>query len=261
MSEAQSLQAPNSNSETGQPYELSDELQARVDMLDLNETVEHAKENGYGLIRNPSSLEFNDRLREAILEVADGRRSANLLLGKHPIFAEVVMNPKILAMAEVLCGKGPLLSQLTCSVRGKGARALPLHADQNWTPAPFPVHYQLATFCWACDEFTKAGGATMVIPGTDAHRRHPDPDEVAEHKGAIATACPAGSIVFWNGSVWHGNWPRTIEGERVVLHMTFGRMSLRQIENYRFLDAAWLKDKPYAMRIILGREDGLSVSA
>ena len=38
-SEAKSLQAPKANSEADQTYELSDELQERVDMLDLNETV------------------------------------------------------------------------------------------------------------------------------------------------------------------------------------------------------------------------------
>ena len=44
-----------------------------------------------------------------------------------------------------------------CAFRPNGAAKLPLHADQNWLPAPFPVHNQLLTFCWACDEFTEAG--------------------------------------------------------------------------------------------------------
>ena len=259
MNQAISQQAPTPT--VAQPYQLDAAIQTRVDSLQLAQTVQHVTKYGYGIIDNPSSAEFNAQLRQAILEVADSKRSVNMLLGKHPIFAEVVMNSKILALAEVMCGKGALLSQLTCSVRGKGARVLPLHADQNWTPAPFPIHNQMATFCWACDEFTKDGGATMVIPATQQHRRHPDPDEVAAHEGAISVDCAPGSVVFWDGSVWHGNWPRNIEGERVVLHITFARMSLRQIENYRSLDEAWLADKPFEMRVILGREDHLASSA
>ena len=96
-----------------------------------------------------------------------------MLLDKDPIFEEVVLNPKLLAIVEVMCGKGALLSQYTLSVRGKGARALPLHADQNWTPAPFPEANQIVTFCWACDEFSKAGGSTMVVPKTHVKKRHP----------------------------------------------------------------------------------------
>ncbi len=181
-----------------------------------------------------------------------------MLLDKDPILEEVVLNPKILAIVEVMCGKGAMLSQLACSIKPKGGPSLPLHADQNWTPAPFPVHNQLITFCWACDEFTKAGGSTKVVPKSHLHGRHPTPEEVAEEPGAIGTECPAGSITFWNGSMWHGSWPRNIEGERVVLHITYSRLALRPVECYDFLGEDWLEGKPYEMRVILGREDFLN---
>lgn len=42
--------------------------------------------------------------------------------------------------------------------------------------------------------------------------------------------------------------------------MTYSRMSLRPVENYRFLDDAWLADYPYEMRVLLGREDFLNKS-
>ncbi|MCE2462219.1 MAG: hypothetical protein J4F38_15785 [Pseudomonadales bacterium] len=72
-----------------------------------------------------------------------------MLLHKDPVFEEVILNPKLLTVAEVMCGKGAMISQIAASVRPKGAGAIALHADQNWTPAPFPVHNQLVTFCWA----------------------------------------------------------------------------------------------------------------
>ncbi|GIT33649.1 MAG: hypothetical protein Ct9H300mP3_11800 [Gammaproteobacteria bacterium] len=49
-------------------------------------------------------------------------------------------------MVEVMCGKGALLSQLIASIRPKGAPEIGLHADQNWTPAPFPIHNQILLF-------------------------------------------------------------------------------------------------------------------
>lgn len=257
--------------ETRQPFDLSDELEARVRDLDLGETVEHVKQHGYGYIHDAATPEFVERLRETIVRVATRTdageglqgRGANMLLAKDPIFEEVVLNPKILAIAEILCGKGAMLSQVAASIKpqatepgdGKGG----LHADQNWTPAPFPVHNQLVTFCWACDEFNEAAGSTRVVPDSHLERRHPNEQEVAEEPGVVATECPAGSIVFWDGSTWHsGGAPRTIDGERVVLHITFSRMALRPVESYDFLGEDWLEGKPYEMRVMLGREDFLN---
>ena len=71
---------------------------------------------------------------------------------------------------------------------GKGG----LHADQNRTPAQFPVHNQLVTFCWACDEYNEAAGSTRVVPGSHRERRHANEQEVAEEPGVVATECPAG---------------------------------------------------------------------
>jgi len=246
--------------ETRQPFDLSARLQEKVDTLDLGAAVEQVKDEGYSYVRDAAPPEFTTRLRETLLGITNGLPGASMLLGKDPIFEEVVLNPKLLAMAEVMCGKGFMLSQLACSVRGKGAPAMDLHADQNWTPAPFPVHNQLVTFCWACDEHTLEGGATRIIPGSQQHRRHPSSEEMAEAKGAITTECSAGSVPFWDGSVWHGNWARQLEGERVVLHITYSRLALRPVESYDHLGEDWLEGKPYEMRVLLGREDFLNTS-
>ena len=239
-------------------FDLSDKLQARIEELDLVETIQHVKDNGYGYIHNPTSIEFNDRLRETILRVSGKLPGSNMLLDKDPIFVEAVLTPKILAVVEVMCGKGAMLSQLACSIRKKGSPPLALHADQNWTPAPFPEHNQMVTFCWACDEFNKDNGSTKLIPKSHFLRRHPSAEEIKEEKRLVATECPAGSITFWDGSIWHGGGTRTTDGERVVMHMTYSRLALRPVESYDHLGDDWLEDKPYEMKVLLGREDFLN---
>ena len=64
--------------------------------------------------------------------------------------------------------------------------------------------------------------------------------------------------LFWNGFIWHGGGTRTIDGERVVLHITFSRLAMCPIENYDFLGEDWLEGRPYEMRVMLGREDFLN---
>ena len=99
-------------------------------------------------------------------------------LREDPVFAEAALNPKILAVAEFSVGMGFLFSQMTTSVKCEGAKGIALHADNNWLPAPFPDHNYITTFCWACDDFTKENGATLVIPGTKDLRRHPNEKEM-----------------------------------------------------------------------------------
>ncbi|MFP6639806.1 MAG: phytanoyl-CoA dioxygenase family protein [Myxococcota bacterium] len=248
---------------TRQPFELSDELGARIDTLGLASHLDQLRDEGYVIVPEIASPEFTARLREVCVRLAQETESAAkghaaaLLLGRDPIFEEVVLNPKILALVEVMCGQGALLSQLITSIRPQGAPKLALHADQNWMPAPFPEHNQLFTLCWAMEEFTEASGATKVIPRSHLERRHPNAEETRDEPGAIAAECPASSIVCWDGSIWHGNYPRSTAGERVVLHITFGRLALRTVENYDHLDEAWLEGKPYPLRVMLGREDFL----
>ena len=134
-----------------QPFVFTKEFTKHLQDLELLKTVDHIKEQGYAVMDANVSEEFNDTLRSTCIKLAQETKgpakgySAAVLLGRDPVFEEVVLNPKIQAMVEVMCGKGALLSQLIASVRPKGAPEIGLHADQNWTPAPFPVHNQLLT--------------------------------------------------------------------------------------------------------------------
>ena len=250
---------------TRQPFDLDDELHAKVTSLGLHETIRGLREEGYGYIHDVAGPEFNARLREALLRVSKGGMDAgaagygaNMLLDKDPAITEAVLNPKILAIVEVMCGKGALLTQVASSVKPAGGPAtIGLHADQNWTPAPFPVHNQLVTICWATDEFNAENGSTRVVPRSHHLARHPTTEEAAAAEGVIATECPAGSAVVWGGATWHGTGQRTAPGQRVVAHISYARLAMRPIENYDHLDDEWLADKPYAMRVLLGREDFL----
>lgn len=273
MSEAEvatTTEIPDRIFETRPPFELSDELAMRVTDLGLEGAVQSAHDHGYGYLHDVASREFVERLRATVIRIAQSNPGdglpgggANMLLAKDPVFEEAVLNPSLLTMAEVLCGRGALLSQVAGSIKpktdkpsdGKGG----LHADQNWTPAPFPVHNQLVTFCWACDDYSEVAGSTRVVPDSHLKRRHPNEEEVASEVDAIQTECPAGSVVFWDGSTWHsGGAPRIIPGERVVVHITYSRLALRPVECYDFLSEEWLEDKPYEMRVLLGREDFLN---
>ena len=243
------------------PEAISEELLPVIEELGLFEACEHLTTHGWAVIENVSSPEFNAAFRDKMLEVVGGTEGgSSMLLRRDPIFSEAVLNPNLLAMAEFSVGRGFLISQVAGSVRPKGSAALQLHADANWMPAPLPEHNMLLTVCWACDEFTKENGATMVVPGTKTLRRHPTADEVEAKEGAISIDCPAGSVAMWDGNVWHGNWPRETDGERVAAHITYTRLMCRQVEDYSADADRLIEAHGERMAQLLGHRDSLNSS-
>ena len=262
MSEA-TKRSPEVNPEalyynTNAPDTISDELMPVVEELGLVDNCRQLATEGYTVIENAASPEFNEAFRSKILEIsASGQPQMNMLLRKDPIFAEAVLNPKLMAMAEFSVGRGFLISQIAASVRPQGSAAMALHADNNWIPAPFPAHNMLLTACWACTDFNKENGSTMVIPGSQTLRRHPNEGETEALAGAIAIECPAGSVAMWDGSIWHGNWAREAAGERVVSHITYTRLMCRPVEDYSADADKLIEAHGQPMAQLMGREDSL----
>ena len=242
--------------DTAPPDVISDELKPVIEELELLENCRQLAMEGWTVIEHAADEAFNECLRSTILELAD-RGGANMLLTKDDVFPAAVLNPRLMAMAEFSVGRGFLLSQVAASVRPKGSPVIGLHADNNWLPAPFPAHNMLLTACWACDDYSKAGGATLVIPGSANLRRHPDEEEVRALAGAIAIECPAGSVVMWDGNLWHSNWPKITDGERVVCHITYSRLMMRPVEDYKAYADGLIDRYGDFMAQLMGRHDFL----
>jgi ectoine hydroxylase-related dioxygenase (phytanoyl-CoA dioxygenase family) len=96
-----------------------------------------------------------------------------------------------------------------------------LHADwrarERWEP------YYAATSLWLLDDFTPDNGATRLVPGShrkgavpkafsDPERRHPD------EKTVVARA---GSVLVFNGHLWHSGTRNRTGGPRRVLQCQF----------------------------------------
>ena len=244
--------------DTLSPDTISDELAPAVDELGLRENCRELTMHGWTVLHDVATESFNSAFRAKILELASEQKAFNMLLAKDDLIAEAVLNPKLMAMAEFSVGRGFLISQVAASIRPQGSKSIGLHADHNWLPAPFPQHNMLLTACWACDEFTKENGSTLVIPGSHVLRRHPNAQEVTEKKGAIAVECPPGSVAMWDGNIWHGNWERESQGERVVCHITYTRLMMRPVEDYSAYSDDLIERHGDIMSQLLGRKDFLN---
>lgn len=237
---------PDFFSETLAPYQVSESLKPRIDELGLWGNVEDLRDQGYAVVKDVAPPSLLNELREVIHTFADqseGRHKgvdAALLLGRHPVVDQVVTLPKIFALAEASVGMGFRAGQIKGSVKREGDAALFLHADQNWVPAPYPPHNLFMTFCIPCEGMTEESGATRVVPGSHRVHRPPTREEMNSTE-SIPVEVEQGSVVVWDGSVWHGNSERTIPGTRTVLHATLQRLYTQPIDDYTYL----LEDEAY----------------
>lgn len=84
---------------------------------------------------------------------------------------------------------------------------------------------------WLVDEFTPQAGSTYFVPGS--HRWpaefliNPPPREQA-----VQVSAPAGSVVAWDGRVWHGTGVNTNGAKRRSITSFFCLPWTRQQENW-----------------------------
>jgi ectoine hydroxylase-related dioxygenase (phytanoyl-CoA dioxygenase family) len=81
---------------------------------------------------------------------------------------------------------------------------------------------------WALTDFTEANGATRIVPGT--HLADHSPDYGGDYD-SIAAEMPAGSVLIWHGSLWHGGGANTTDETRMGIAMNYCAGYIRQQEN------------------------------
>lgn len=151
------------------------------------------------------------------------------VLAKTRAADRLVDHPRVLALLDRVLAPNYLLSQLQVIDIGAGEHAQMEHFDDAMYPVPRPRQALSAATVWAIDEFTVTNGATVVLPGShrwDDQRRPADSDQ---RRAAIM---PAGSCVFFLGTLWHGGGANTTVSSRLALTAQYCQPWLRTQEAF-----------------------------
>ncbi|PYP81047.1 MAG: hypothetical protein DMD35_03155 [Gemmatimonadetes bacterium] len=123
-----------------------------------------------------------------------------------------VFAPLLEACCRVI-GRDFKLSSMHARTLRPHSLAQELHVDVRRDSTDWP----LVGFILMIDEFRSDNGATRFVPGT--HHGSDVPEQVladrrADYDGQVLASGPAGSLIIFNGSAWHGHTANTSDAPR-----------------------------------------------
>lgn len=204
--------------------------------------IERLDRDGYTIVRDAFDPALARELHEHIDELErelgigfagngfEGRATTRVynLLALGQLYQQVPVHPVVLPLMHHLLGGGCLISSISSITIHPGEVAQPIHADDQVIPIPKPHKAVTANSMWAITDFTEANGATRIIPGSHLADHSP---EYGRHYDSICAEMPAGSILVWDGGLWHGGGANATDERRRGIAMNYCAGFIRQQEN------------------------------
>lgn len=139
-------------------------------------------------------------------DIHDGSTTTRIndFVNRGPLFDKLYLHRPILdACCHVIGGPFKLSNMIARTLRA-GSPAQDIHADFEYDQLP---GWPMVGFIIMVDEFRADNGATRFVPGSHYRLTPADypQDRKADYPGQVLACGPAGSIIIYNGSTWHGH--------------------------------------------------------
>jgi hypothetical protein len=170
------------------------------------------QESGFVVLAGPYPIERIGEVAEAYdAEVGSaveddiriGSTSTRVVdfVNRGPFFDPLYIYPPLLDAAARIVGPSFKLSSLNARTLRPGSAALDVHVDVERDSTEWP----LLGFILMIDAFAPDNGATRFIPGSHRWGDAPRDGHLQEYTAQLVSACgPAGSLLVFNASTWHG---------------------------------------------------------
>lgn len=203
--------------------------------------IARVKRDGYTIVENAIAPDLIDALNDALIRLEreleakpamngfEGHRTVRIynLLVHDPVFAQVPVHSAVLPIVEGVLDEGCLISSLSSIAIDPGEIAQPIHADDQVIPLAKPHAPLVCNSMWALTDFTEANGATRLVPGS--HLK-PNPEYGGTYE-TVPAEMPKGSVLIWDGALWHGGGANSTDTRRTGIAMNYCAGFVRQQEN------------------------------
>ena len=179
-----------------------------------------------GVVDEPWLTGIRNRLDELYRDEHEHTHGADVLtdlVNRGEVFERMLREPRVLAAARHVLGDFKVNSLNARSSRpGDGAQHL--HSDCG--PPRADGTFKICNSIWLIDDFTDRNGATRAVPGTHRERRQPTDamdDVFAAHPDEVLLTGVAGTVIVFNGHLWHGGTCNRAGSHRRGLTLSFCR--------------------------------------
>ena len=198
-------------------------------------------EEGYLVIKNaiPESTRLDmvarlDRLYGA-LESAGGNtypggvgNTERLILNLHnkdDMFVELLDDAAVFPLVQHMLQSGSyqnkepfVVTQFSARDPHVGLPAQQLHIDSRFPGPPLAL---MTIVLWMLNDFNAESGVTRLVP--KSHLRPSYPENGVEYQDEIQVEAPAGSVLIYNGSTWHGGGAKLRDVKRWSVIVSYAR--------------------------------------
>ena len=222
--------------------------------------VDALERDGWALVENVMSREAVDAARTDLNEILEstpfGRgefegfktRRVYGLFGKTRTLDGAATNPLVLGALDRVLGHYQLSAPTGIEI-GPGESAQPLHPDDAIYPMARPHDEIVVNAMWPLCDFTAENGGTVLVPGS-----HLWGDEFpSADTPRITVAMPAGSLLLYRGSLWHGGGANHTDRPRLGVVLHYSASWLRPVENHVLVVPPEVaRDLPERLQELLG---------
>jgi Phytanoyl-CoA dioxygenase (PhyH) len=178
-----------------------------AEMQLLPSAVCDLQDNGFVIIPGPVPMgklaELANTYDQAVLQadhddisVGGSTTRVSDFVNRYSVFDDLYVHPPVLEACRRVIGQPFKLSTTHARTLRPRTPAQKLHLDFPCDAKGWPM----VGFIFMIDEFRPNNGATCFAPGSQGI------ETVPIDSGLLVPACgPAGSVIVYNGSVWHGH--------------------------------------------------------
>jgi ectoine hydroxylase-related dioxygenase (phytanoyl-CoA dioxygenase family) len=203
---------------------------------------------------------INGRIDKNSFSTSNGGVNQRLwmLANKGQCFRDMVTHPLVDELVGHILGKEFILSTHSANIAKPGGVRMGLHTDQWWMPQPVRADEEyikpseisrsaadsfvdpdtslgisppvVANCMWMLSEFSSTNGSTEVVPGSHLTGAHPNQEDQSTYP-IIQAEAEAGTLMVFDGRLWHGTGANTGNSDRLGVLTTFCSPQFRQQEN------------------------------
>jgi ectoine hydroxylase-related dioxygenase (phytanoyl-CoA dioxygenase family) len=229
----------NPFSPEAQSIEKTKRFSGESDRNQVRDTANALKEDGYVILKNRLSKTKLQEIKSELKLLHEGvskgtshfggfetERVYNLVARTRAL-DELYLNNEVLAIIE-----SHLDDQIQLSISSSvnllpGQFSQNFHRDDGYYPLPRPHMPLSVNTMWAIDDFTEDNGATLLIPKSHMNGSE---EPVPGHE-TVKAVMPAGSVMVWDGSLFHAGGHNRTSDARMGITVIYCRAWLRQQEN------------------------------